>query len=140
MSALPRLPLRRPGALAVGDRGPGGCASDAWPSASDDESLRPLPDTAPPRDKPPAPSSFQGLTLGKHCCAPAEGDNKPNRKGDQKLIRCTAREQNPVKTLSRSWNKRQTDSQRKTIQVSLDHFSGHCLRSERDQIVSKCCQ
>lgn len=30
--------------------------------------------------------------------------------------------------------------QRKTIQVSLDHFSGHCLRSERDQIVSKCCQ
>lgn len=68
--ALPRPPPRRPGALAVGDLGPGGCASNAQPLASDDGSLRPLPDTAPPTDKPPAPASFQGLMLGKHCCAP----------------------------------------------------------------------
>lgn len=49
------------------------------------------------------------------------------------------------KTLSKPYGDvgtsgKQIHGQRKTIQVSLDHFSGHCLRSERDQIVSKCCQ
>lgn len=49
----------------------------------------------------------------------AEGGNKPSRKGDQKWIRCSAREQKPVKTVSRRWHKQQTDSKTKENNTSL---------------------